>query len=411
MATAATPATTTHCDAYSEVSCTSTNPAISLDALQMASDTREQLTPLLKLGKNWRFPVHITIVTPNDPLSVKVRRESVSVIASNGKLKIEAFAPSSSPDLHAFIQREYVVALLWEKFFAPGQTFDTHTRIDVVPVWLIEGAREWLNEDPEHNREAVVRRASMAKRAPTVEEIAGWHELSEDSIMRLWQGAFSYYLFDGLIRSGAQRQALQDWLAAVAKPNAPSIQTLLPSEAAWQQELASSSARSRDIVYSWDETVAELAAAETIAIPGAKAADTRLCTIDTVSTFPRSQQTISAVQQKILNLTALELRAHPSWRPIIATYRFGLTSFTGGKNPDDATKLIAEAQRRRTAEMAAHQKLLDYANWFEVTKDYASGNSSFSGYFTTAREIEQAEADPDHPNPIRADLLQVESKL
>ena len=60
--------------------------------------------------------------------------------------------------------------------------------------------------------------------------------------------------------------------------------------------------------------------------------------------------------------------------------------------------------------MAEHQKLVDYMNWFEVTKDYADP-THFGNYFSTAKEMEQVEADPAHPNPIRANLLQIESEL
>ncbi len=74
-----------------------------------------------------------------------------------------------------------------------------------------------------------------------------------------------------------------------------------------------------------------------------------------------------------------------------------------------AKKLIAEAQQQRTAEMAYHQKLVDYVNWFEVTKNYSANSSSFDSYFSAAREMEHVQA--SDPNPIRADLLKVESQL
>ena len=50
-------------------------------------------------------------------------------------------------------------------------------------------------------------------------------------------------------------------------------------------------------------------------------------------------------------------------------------------------------------------------NWFEVTKDYSANDSEFRSYFSTAQEMEKAQGDPAHPNPIRADVLRVESQL
>ena len=50
-------------------------------------------------------------------------------------------------------------------------------------------------------------------------------------------------------------------------------------------------------------------------------------------------------------------------------------------------------------ELDYHQKLVDYVNRFEVTKNYAGDTSYFHSYFNTAQTMERVQADPDHPNP------------
>jgi hypothetical protein len=72
---------------------------------------------------------------------------------------------------------------------------------------------------------------------------------------------------------------------------------------------------------------------------------------------------------------------------------------------------MAEARLQRNNEVALHGKLVDYLNWFEVTHDYSGNMSHFRDYFYTAQEMGRVEADPSHPNPIRADLLKMESEL
>jgi hypothetical protein len=129
-----------------------------------------------------------------------------------------------------------------------------------------------------------------------------------------------------------------------------------------------------------------------------------------VAAVPRDSNLVATLQQKNFDLTALELRIHPSWRPIVALYRFGLTAIINDK-PIQAKNYLAEARRRRAGEMAYHQKLTDYVNWFEVTKDFAGHTSHFDSYFSTAQAMERVQADPARPNPIRADLIQVESQL
>ncbi len=398
---------------YPQVTCTSSDALACTDTVQLAADTRDQLAPLLQLGPAWRFPVHIHIMTPDDPLLAKINREAAAVFSQGTTMKIEAVLPSTDPNAREFIQRQFVTALLWEKFFANTKSFDRNTHLDTVPLWLVEGLREWLNEDSEHNRESIVSRAVQNQSAPTLAEITGWHELSEDRLLGIWQRAFSYYLVESLTEPGPRRDDFQEWLSGFSQPNPTqsTAQLHFPIEADWQRELADAGGRSRSVAFTWDETASELAADETITFAASKNASVQTCTLDTVTTLPRTPALAQALQERVFVLTELELRAHPSWHSILEDYRAALMELVTNNNPDRAKKLFEEARRLRVAEAAYHQKLLDYVNWFEVTKDYAGETSHFSTYFTTAKEMERVEADPAHPNPIRANLLQIESEL
>jgi hypothetical protein len=402
---------TATCSNYPEVTCTSSDALACADILQMASDTRDQLAALLQLGPTWRFPVHIHVLTPDDPLTAKINREASGVFLQDKTMRIEAVLPSIDPTAREFIQRQFVTALLWEKFFANTKSFDTNTHLDVVPFWLVEGVREWLNDDPEHNRESIVRRAVQNQAAPTLAEITGWHELSDDRLLGLWQRAFCYYLFDSLVRENSRREDFQQWLDGFSEPNPATAQFHFPTEQGWQRELVDATSRSRDIVYTWAETESELANAETITYADSKKGNVQSCTLDTVDTLTRSKIVDEALQERIFLLTALELRAHPSWHSILEYYRSALSAVVNENDPAKAKKLLEKAHLQRIAEEDNHQKMLDYVNWFEVTKDYDDNSSPFQSYFTTARGMEQIEADPAHPNPIRANLLQIESEL
>ncbi len=402
---------TSACPAYPQVTFTTADALARPDTLQLAADTRDQLASLLKLGPAWRFPVHIHVLTPDDPLTAKINREAAAVFSQGDTMKIEAVLPSADPDAREFIQRQFVTALLWEKFFANTAAFDKHTHLDVVPVWLIEGLREWVNEDPGHNRESIVRRTVQNQAAPTLAEVTGWHELSNDRLEGLWQRAFCYYLVDSLTREGSRRDDFQQWLAGFSGPNPSPAQFHFPTETDWQRELADATGRSRDIVYTWSETSSELAAAETITFAPSKDAKIQNCTLDDASRLPMSPTVREALQERIVLLTKLELRAHPNWRPIVELYRYGLNAVMNDPDKVDAKSILDEARQRRLAEIAYHQKLLDYMNWFEVTKDYGGNTSRFGAYFITAKEMERIQADPAHPNPIRANLLQIESEL
>jgi hypothetical protein len=395
---------------YPQVTCSGTDPSVNAEVLQLAEDARDQLGSVLNLGNTWRFPVRIEVVMPDDPLADKIHEERVEVNLQDKTIVLDAAVPISDPDAKAFLQRQFVTALLWEKFFANTHSFDTHTNLAVVPTWLIEGLNEWLIDDSGREREAIVRRAALAHRAPTLNEITGWEDISQDRLLGLYQRAFCYYLVNSLIHRGPQRENFQQWLATFSSANPTPANYLFPTEAGWQRQLLDAPERSHELVYTWDESADALSAAETMSIPAKKPEDVRICTLDGVLDFPRSADLVTALQKKIFDLTALELRIHPSWRPIVALYRFGLTAVVNDK-PDQARQYIARAQRQRSAEVEYHQKLTDYVNWFEVTKDYAGHVSHFGSYFSTAQAMERVQADPGRPNPIRADLIQVESQL
>jgi hypothetical protein len=397
---------------YPQVSCTGVNPALVADVLQLARDARVTMEPLLKLGPVWRFPIHVTLTAPVTPPQTDADAEAVFVTTDGTSMRIEARVSSSDPHAHEFIEQQIVTALLWEKYFRPGTTFTSKTRLDVVPLWLVEGLSEKLDDDPTRNREKIVKRASLAQRAPTLAEVTGWKELSRDPLLNLWQRAFCYYLVECLTHPQARLADFQGWLASITGPDPKTAEYLFPTEMGWQRELANASSRDSAPLYTWDESAAELAAAQTIALPkGKHADDMQLCTIDTVATLPRTKGLDQAVNAKLLELTSLELRAHPSWTPVFDLYRFGLTALLRDPTPQRAIQYLHEARVLRVAEMTHHQNLVDYVNWYEVTQNEPIETSHFSDYFRAAQELDKLEPDPTHPNPLRADLLKVEAKF
>jgi len=402
---------TTAAQDYPQVTCTSADALACADTLQLASDTRDQLRALLLLGPKWRFAVHIHIMTPDDPLTAKINREAAAVFSQGATMKIEAVLPSSDPNAREFIQRQFVTALLWEKFFAKTTSFDKNTHLDVVPFWLVEGLRELVNDDPEHNRERIVRRAVQNQSSPTLAEVASWNELSDDRLLGLWQRAFCFYLVDSITQKGARRDDFQQWLAGFTSPNPPPSQYHFPTETDWQRELVDATDRSHAIVYTWAETLSQLTADQTITFATSKDAKVQTCTLDDITKQPHTAPMFEALQERVYVLTELELRAHPSWSPIIELYCSAITALIKDNKVDFANQLLQTAHQKQLAEIDHHQKLLDYANWFEVTKDYNDDTTHFGNYFDTAKEMERAQADPAHPNPIRANLLQIESEL
>jgi hypothetical protein len=404
------PPPTSSSNAYPEVTCTSNDDVACAEALELAGDTRDGLAPLLQLGKTWRFPVHIHVVTPDDPLAGKIDREAVRVLAVGNTMVVEAYLPVDDPMAKEFIQRQYVTVALWERFFAKTTTFDQHTDLTVVPLWLVEGVREWLNEDPTHNREAIVNRALFNHTAPTLAEVTGWTKLSDDRLLGLWQRAFSFYLFDSLVRGSERRSEFQAWLSSFSTPG-DSGRLHFPTEANWQDELDDVATRERNLVYTWQETSDELDADSKVTYATSKTAQVKICALDDIGGQKRTPALLQAVQERLDLLTALELRAHPAWHSTLEAYRDALAALLDEGSTANVPRLLHIAHALREAEQADHEKLVDYVNWYEVTHDFGETNSLFDNYLVTARQVEKVVADPAHPNPIRVGVLQVEQRL
>ena len=407
------PVPTSTSNDYSEITCTTNDSIACADTLQLATDTREALTSALQLGLHWRFPVHIHVVTADDPLAAKIHREAAQVLLTNGVMTIDAYVPLDDPDAREFIQRQYVTALLWERIFAKTTKFDQNTQLDIVPLWLIEGLREWVNEDTTHNREAIVRRALENQTAPSLADITGWKQLSNDRLFGLWQRAFSYYLVDSLLREGERRDDFQQWLDGFSSAATPDAAGKLhfPTEANWQHELADASTRGHDGFLTWQETYDQLTADDNITYADSKDAKPQTITLDSAAIKAPTEGLRTALAEKVDELTQLERRAHPGWHSTLESYRAALISLLRNDNDDRAPRLLAEAHALRAGEIDNRQKLVDYLNWFEVTRDFGAPSSRFDRYFATARKLESVIPDPAHPNPIRSNLLHIESQL
>ena len=126
----ATSASTT----YPEITCTSIDGAACADTLQLASDTREELTDPAQAGADMAFsspPSMCSRRTIHSPRKSTARPRRVFVNGST--MRIEAVVPVDDPGAREFVQRQFVVALLWERFFVKTAKFDGNTRLDVRP--------------------------------------------------------------------------------------------------------------------------------------------------------------------------------------------------------------------------------------------------------------------------------------
>ena len=82
---------------------------------------------------------------------------------------------------------------------------------------------------------------------------------------------------------------------------------------------------------------------------------------------------------------------------MIELYRFGLTALLRDPTPARAIQYLHQARVRRADEMAYHQKLVDYVNWYEVTQNTAHPGVPLPRLFPRRAGTRQDRARPGPP--------------
>lgn len=335
------------------------------------------------------------------------------------------------------VMEEFVRTLtqvcLYEKILSNNATFRAGDTLPLLPLWLSEGTLQVLLTGDNRDWEKVVSRAKKLHKAPTLETVTQWQELSSDSIERMWQQAFSYYLVASLSRPGTARLAFQQWLvSADTTPGQPfsSLAALMPDEFAWRAQLEHSVDRSRDMIYSWEETADELDRAMSITLYGSGKEKDVTTTIDSLKPYKNHSGLLEAVKGKVSDLTDLQLRSSVLWQPTLSCYSSALMAIGNLKPPPKPPGPVATRgskssspelapQRAEYAELIAlgksyreqiqkqHELVGDYINWVVVTKSLGEQGSTFASYYELHKKLNDFQ--PRQKDRIGRTVLKIEN--
>ncbi len=303
--------------------------------------------------------------------------------------------------------RKIVVALLYRKAVAAGANFANTDELPPVPLWIAEGAFQSLFEngtDQQLYRE-LARRAGFLGKTPSIETIFGWKELSPDPLMNAWQQAFSWQLYLFYRKDPARAAVLEAWFKTLADATPapwPLDAKIEEQWSAFQKNIGDGP----DILYSWERTADELAAAQVFTLPADAKNPVRLVKWSELPPLRNDPAMPALVRSKIAQFEVLEMQANFAWRPVIALYRDALSSlYLPSSDPAAAfAARLADADQAAQRLNSLAQRVGDYLNWFEVTrKTGGSGpdtTSQFEDYFDLGRQFdaweEQGTAAP-HP--------------
>ncbi len=409
------------------------SPDVQLTAavLATAADTRKRLTPILGLAPTGTSYFYVRVI-PADP-NKEWPQPYLAAMLRGDQLDFSIVLRVPGPRVTEEFARCVTLVCLYEKIVSNNTSFHEGDSLPALPLWLSEGTFQVLLSGENRDWERVVSRAKKNHKAPSLETVLRWNELSSDSIERLWQQAFSYYLVSSLTRPGAPREAFQQWLlttdSSPEKNYTIPPSSLMGDEFAWRAQLQRSIDRSRDLIFSWDVTADELDKAMSITLPASGKKEEINTTIDELKSYKGHPELVETVKTKITELTELQARSNIFWQPTLGYYNAALMSLINMRPPPkpagskpsrgtkdfgadaipakaDYTDLIALARQARASNEKQHELLSDYLNWVVVTKAAGEQGSTFASYYELHRKLEDFRPGPK--NALGHNVLKIE---
>lgn len=419
--------------------------------LATATDTRKALAALLGLPPTGNSYLYVRVL-PTEP-GKDWPLPAFGAILRGNQLDFSIVLHVPGPRAPEEFIRAMTQFCLYEKILSNNDSFHVGQTLPQLPLWLSEGvmqvflsevdagwSKRWLVRpewplvmpDASYRDWArVVTRAKAIHKAPTLQTILGWNDLSDDSVERLWQQAFSYYLVTSLTKPGEPRDAFQKWLIT-SDSTGDSLRlpaSLMADEFAWRSQLERSIDRSRDLIFSWDVSREELDRAMPITIPASGKQDEITTTIDALGPYKKHPSLPAAIQDKVAQLTEIQARSSLLWQPTLSYYNAALLTLVNIRPPTKASPtgtsrgtkdfsadsipakadyndLIALAQQSREAMEKQHTLVADYLNWVVVTKSAQEQGSTFASYYELHRKLDEFRPGG---NTIRQNVLRIES--
>jgi len=376
--------------------------------LELTTDARDHLAENLGLQPDWR---HLVRLVPYEADNEQLTQYPVlKAFLDQGNLSFEVHFPTNTPGAFKEFIRTLVYTFLYEAILQDREKFDDGEPLPDIPVWLAEGVMQQLDAENAGDWHRIVNRAVSLNKAPSLSEVMSWSSLSSEPLMRAWQQAFSYQMMDYLMDPARNRE-FAAWLREQGtnkKDAFTSLRPMIRSEIDWRHVLSLSGEQGTSLIYGFDETASRFSSLVSIRMPGVEGqSEDRVVKLEQLAPYHRNPKLESVINAKLKELLELELRAHFSWRPVIAWYRAALTRLASADRDalKDYETAVAKAERMVRELNRYHENVNDYVNWFLVAKAFNDGETQFKGYYRVRSELESFE--PPQHDRLRSSTIRI----
>lgn len=399
--------------------------------MQFAADARKKLTPIL--GLKTPDASHITIQTLPAEKGKPWPLPSIGVVLRGGHLDFSITLRVPGPHATEEFLRVFTEVCLYQKIVSDSHSFHAGDSLPALPLWLSEGTLQILLSEENRDWRLVIDRARKTNKAPTLDAVMAWQDLSSETLERMWQQAFSYCLVSSLTRPGS-REGFQQWLTtADSQKPVPfsSVSALLADEFAWRAQLERTGGGSREILYSWEETANALNKAMPITLLATGSEKEVTTTIDALDPYKTHPGLAAAVNDKLTELTDIDLKASFLWHQPIACYRAALMTIAhitpppelqktlpgrGSKNfgkhdipvKADYADYVSAASEQVALIQKLHEQVNDYLNWVVVTKSAGEQGSAFASYYELQKKL--GDFQPRQKDNLSRAILKIEKE-
>ncbi len=273
------------------------------------------------------------------------------------------------------------------------------------PLWLSEGLL-WESERYQHDEwSQVVNKASRNGIVPSLQTIQGWSELSDLTLERMWQQAFSYCLTRKALQSASEKAAVLYWLKKHQKHAATAFWENSPEVEGWWQEVAARPMQKKIPILTWDQTVAKLNELRHLSLRLADG-ERKMFFIENLPAAIELDPSDASMNEYVRQMDLLALSAHYALNPAIIRYRNALELWRPRaqkkkkeqeKDYQQYQELVQEARQWEdwaTTRKQAAKDALDWSvvnldvNQLAVDEDGSVSGSGLTDYAVVVRQLE-----------------------
>lgn len=284
------------------------------------------------------------------------------------------------------VYRSLAISFLQAQILAKSDHLKGDT-LPEPPLWLSEGLTQLLLNQRREDLAAVVWRYHLANKIPSLDTIQTWPELSELSLRRSWQQAFSFWLVIQSTKTTSDRKTMLNYLAELYEKPDKLYWIETPVNIDWWQRSTSLALKKPIPQYDWDQSSGRLREATFFNVTYVGDKDERIISIIELPKSVQSLKSLDPIKESIKNLSRLQSIGHPLIAPVAESYAQALAAWLAG-DIDGYSSGLKKGRNQQLKSIELRQEANDFLDWFTVNYALDINTPDYRNYAELAESLE-----------------------